>query len=107
MHKAGFKVREIVKEYTKTLKHLGINVERVVLYGSFAKGNQREDSDIDVVIVSRDFQNMDLRERLEVLGIAAARIMKPIEAKGYTPEEVKMPREASFLKEILEVGISI
>jgi len=50
---------------------------------------------------------MNLRQRLEVLGIAAARIMKPIEAKGYTPEEINMVTEASFLKEILEVGVSV
>ncbi|MEK6715358.1 MAG: hypothetical protein AABY43_04885 [Candidatus Omnitrophota bacterium] len=50
---------------------------------------------------------MNLRERLEVLGIAAARIMKPVEAKGYTPQEIEMTQEASFLKEVLEMGISI
>jgi hypothetical protein len=50
---------------------------------------------------------VNLRERLEVLGIAAVRIMRPVEAKGYTPEEIEMTSQASFLKEILEVGVSI
>ncbi len=107
MDKAGSPVKEIIGEYKQVLKKLGINVERVILYGSFARGNQREDSDIDVLIISKDFQNLNLRERLEVLGIAAARIMKPIEAKGYTPEEIKTTLEASFLKEILEVGVGV
>ena len=107
MYKAGPQVKEIIEEYTQALKTLGIDVTRVILYGSFAKGNQREDSDIDLIIVSQDFQEMNLRERLEVLGIAAARIMKPVEAKGYTPEEIKMTSQVSFLKEILEVGVSI
>ena len=107
MYKAGYQVKEIIEGYTHTLKTLGINVERVILYGSFAKGKQREGSDIDVVIVSKDFQKMNLRERLEVLGIAAARIMKPVEAKGYTQEEIETTSQASFLKEILEVGVSI
>lgn len=107
MPKTRFQIKEIIEEYKKALKTLGINIERVILYGSFSRGTQRKDSDIDLVIISRDFQNMNLRERLEVLGIAAARIMKPIEAKGYTPEEIKMVPRASFLKEILEVGVSI
>ncbi len=107
MHKAGHQIKEIIEGYKRALKNLGINVERVILYGSNALGNQREDSDIDVVIVSKDFQNLNLRERLEVLGIAAARIMRPIEAKGYTPEEIERAPEASFLKEILEVGVRI
>jgi len=107
MYKAGSQIKEIVAEYTQTLKTLGVNVERVILYGSYALGNERKDSDIDLVIISKDFQKMNLRERLEVLGIAAARIMKPIEAKGYTPEELEATQEASFLKEVLEIGVSI
>ena len=108
MYKAGPKVKEIIEEYKKALKTHKINVERVILYGSFARGAQREDSDIDLVIVSRDFQGMNLRERLEVLGIAAARIMQPIEARGYTPQEISAtPSNTSFLKEILTVGVSV
>jgi len=30
---------------------------------------------------------------------------KLIEAKGYAPEKVEITQEASFLKEILEVGL--
>ena len=107
MHKAGFQIKEVIEEYKQALRTLGINVERMILYGSYALGNQKEDSDIDLIIISEDFQKMNLRERLEVLGIAAARIMKPVEAKGYTPEEIEATQEASFLKEILEVGVSI
>lgn len=107
MHQAGFQIKEVIEEYKQSLRTLGINVERVILYGSYASGNQRKDSDIDLVIISRDFRKMNLRERLEVLGIAAARIMEPVEARGYTPEEMQMAQEASFLKEVLEMGVSI
>lgn len=107
MYKTRPQIKEIVEEYKQALNVLGINVERVILYGSYAKGNQREDSDIDLAVVSADFQTMNLRERLEVLGIAAARIMQPIEARGYAPEEMGMVLQPSFLKEILEAGVSI
>jgi len=107
MYKTRAQIKEIIEEYKHALSVLGINVVRVILYGSFANGNQREDSDIDLVVISKDFQKMNLRERLEVLGIAAARIMKPIEARGYTPEEVGMVLPSSFLKEILAAGVSI
>ena len=107
MHKAGLEAKEIIEAYKEALRTLGINVERVILYGSYSKGNQREDSDIDLIIISEDFQKMNLRERLEILGIAAVRIMEPIEAKGYTPEEIQMAQEASCLKEVLEIGVRI
>lgn len=107
MHKEGLQVKEIINQYKEALRKCGIKVERFILYGSFAKGNPREDSDIDLVVVSENFQKMNLRERLEVLGIGAAKIMKPIEAKGYTPKEIELAPKLSFLSEILKSGINI
>ena len=107
MYKRGSKIKEIIKEYIKTLKSLGIGVKQVILYGSFARGNQKKYSDIDLIVVSNDFQKMNLRERLEILGIAAVRIMKPIEAKGYTTQEIKTTSRDSFLREALELGINM
>ncbi|MBI5873240.1 MAG: nucleotidyltransferase domain-containing protein [Candidatus Omnitrophica bacterium] len=107
MHKTRSSVKEIIGEYKKALEILGVRVERAILYGSFARGRQREDSDIDLVIISRDFQKMDLRERLELLGIASVRIMRPIEARGYTPQEMRVVSPRSFLKEVLEAGVNV
>ena len=107
MLKAKYKIIETIKEYKKALLKLGIRVERVVLFGSFAKGNPRKDSDIDLVVVSNDFEKLNLRERLELLGVAAVRIMKPIEAKGYTLKEIRNVFPASFLEEALTTGIKI
>jgi len=59
MYKAGFQIKEIIAEYTQTLGTLGIKAERVILYGSYAKGSQREDSDIDLVVVANDFGKMN------------------------------------------------
>lgn len=106
MYKTGPQIEEIIKEYKEVLQKLGINVTRVILYGSFARGSQREGSDIDLIIISDDFRKMNLRERLEILGIAAARIMEPVEAKGYTPEEIEMIPQTSFLREVLKASIS-
>ena len=107
MDQAGSQIKEIIEQYKDTLRKRGIQVERVILYGSFANGNPTEDSDIDLVIVSENFQTMNLRERLETLGVAAARIMKPIEAKGYTAGEIENASKNSFLSEILTLGINV
>jgi len=102
--KTGQEVEVIIREYKKTLMSLGINSERIILYGSFAQGKAREDSDIDLIIVSKDFEGKNIRERLEILGIAAVRIMQPIQAQGYTPEEIDSEEKSSFIKEVLEYG---
>ncbi len=100
-------VKNIIVKYKAVLENLGIHVERIILYGSFAKGTPRKDSDIDLIVVSKDFKNLNLRERLEILGIASARIMKPIEAKGYTHEEITKISPYSFLNEALKFGLVV
>lgn len=37
MHKAGLQIKEAIEEYKQALRALGINVERVILYGSYIK----------------------------------------------------------------------
>ncbi len=103
MAKAGPKVERIIKEYIKKLEEMNIIPLKVILFGSYAKGEAREDSDIDLIIVSKDFEKMNIRERLEILGIAAARIMQPIQADGYTPNELDA-KEDAFLIEVLKHG---
>lgn len=101
-------IKEIKKRYVQELKKLGISVEKVVLFGSYAKGHPREDSDIDFLIVSKDFGNKNLRERLEMLGLAAGRVDEPIEAMGYTEEEVEEKKaEGGFIKEVLISGVAV
>jgi hypothetical protein len=63
---------------------------KIIVFGSYVNGTEHEGSDIDIAVISEDFAQMNLRERLELLGLAAGRIMEPIEALGYTVEEVKV-----------------
>jgi len=106
MHKKRSEIGAIANAYLQELSKLEIKTNQVILYGSFAKGNFREDSDIDLLIVSDSFKRKNLRRRLEILGIAAARIMQPIEAYGVTPHEIESPQKVSFfLKEILNSGV--
>jgi len=95
-------IEKIIEKYASVLKEYGISVEKIFLFGSFAAGTALEHSDIDLLVISQDFSEMNLRERLEILGEAAVDLMEPIEAKGYTPEEIKPGNipEAGFLDEI-------
>ncbi|MCD6093179.1 MAG: nucleotidyltransferase domain-containing protein [Candidatus Omnitrophica bacterium] len=100
MLKRARKVERIMERFKQELKKLGVNPGKVILYGSCAKGNPREDSDIDLIVVSDDFEGMNLRERLELLGLAAGRIFEPVEALGYTEKEIKQCQE-TFLETVL------
>ncbi|MBN1627807.1 MAG: nucleotidyltransferase domain-containing protein [Deltaproteobacteria bacterium] len=104
MVKKRHQINEIISKYKNSLAALGIKTEKVVLYGSYAYGQAREGSDIDLIVISPDFADKNLRERLELLGIASARIMEPIQALGYTSEELEAEDRSSFIREILEYG---
>lgn len=108
MVKGRSEIKNIKDRYVRELKEMGISVEKVVLFGSYAKGHPREDSDIDLLVVSKDFSNKNLRERLELLGLAAGRVFEPVEAIGFTKEEIEDEKmEGSFIKEILSSGVAV
>ena len=93
---------EIIQRYTDQLRRMEIRVERVMLFGSYASGAPREGSDIDLVMVSSDWAKYSDIERLEILGIAAGLILEPIEAVGFTPEEIETHQLSSFWEMILK-----
>lgn len=93
--------RKELRAFCAQLRRAHIEPERIILFGSWARGQQREDSDIDVIVVSRDFARIGFRRRLEMLGIAAGRVWVSVQALGYTPEEFAAPEETSFLAIVL------
>ena len=107
MDTPGSEVAAIVARYCKQLEALGIRVEQAILFGSYARGEAQEGSDIDVLIVSSDFETLNTRERLERLGTAAARLWQPIEAMACTPAELGQVEPATLLDEILHTGVRV
>lgn len=101
------KIKYIIKRFETELIKLGIRPQKIILFGSYANGKPREDSDMDLVVISEDFRNLNLRERLEILGLAAGRVFEPIEALGYTSEEVENVSPVSILNEVLTSGITM
>ena len=86
---------------------MGIRVARVIVFGSRARGDATDGSDTDFLIISPDFAGMNTRERLELLGVAAARIWEPVEALGHTPDELEEVEAASLLEEVLRTGVPL
>lgn len=107
MVKGRPQINRIIKRYAEELEKLGIIAKKVMIYGSYAKGHPREGSDIDLLVISEDFKGRNLRERLEILGLAAGRVFEPIEARGYTEEEITVMEKGSFLDEIVAKGVAV
>ncbi len=58
---------KIISDFVRRVeKELGIKVLEVIVFGSRARGDYRKDSDIDLIIVSRDWKG-DILERMSKL----------------------------------------
>jgi len=79
-------VIEKVKRYLSELNKHGIHIEKAYLYGSYARGNYHQDSDIDIVIISRDFQGMRFSD-WEGIAPLTEDIDVRIEPMPYRPED--------------------
>jgi len=99
------RITEILKRLKQALEDAGIRVHSVVLFGSHAAGRAAEDSDIDVAVLSADFEDMDLCARQEAVGraLARARMMDPVEVLAYTPQEYDASKRGTFLHD--EIGV--
>lgn len=97
---------DLIKTIAERLKkHYG--AKEVILFGSYARGEESEDSDIDLLIISNTkesfFDRMASVRRL----IRDLRKGIPVSPIVLTPEEIENRQKKGdhFIKEILSTGI--
>ena len=96
----------LVEQYVEALSSQGIEVDQAYLFGSYLYGTAGEYSDVDLVVVSPDFEGMQLWERPVVMGRASHAVFQStgesVEALAKTPVEVANRHPASFLGAVLK-----
>lgn len=101
-------ITAVLDRYKQNLIAMGLDVHRILLYGSRASGQPRVDSDMDLMVVSDSLAGLDLWERLALLGRARVGIDFPMEIQGMTREEFTRASRAGFVaEEILPGGIEV
>ena len=70
---------ESVQSYLRTLIAKGVDIRFGVIFGSYARGCATEWSDIDLLVVSPDYDNMTSRDKIDQLWETAARTDSRIE----------------------------
>ncbi len=97
-------VKNVIEQYLTALKEHNIPIQEVFLFGSYAKGNYNEWSDIDLALVSDIFEGIRIRDRSKIRSITLS-ISSEIEVLPYRPSD--FTPEDPFVKEILETGVKI
>jgi len=95
-------VLNIISIFRKSLERRNIQVDRIMLFGSFSTGTFTDGSDIDIAVISDSFQNMDYWQRIDILSESIYEVFAPIEAVAFTPEEWE--NKSSMIIEYAEKG---
>ena len=88
---AESKAIEAIGFMRERLRETGLNIEKIVLFGSQANGEATAESDIDIIVVSEDFRNKDIFKRARLTKEAEIstirKFMIPFDILTMTPEE--------------------
>ena len=88
-------VEEIKKKY---------NITAIILFGSYAKGTENEDSDIDIAIISSDFSDI-IEDGAKLIGLTW-KIDTRIEPHPITTEDYQKVSNP-FVREVVDTGIKV
>ena len=73
------------------LKETGLDISKIILFGSQSREEATEESDMDVLIISEDFQGKDVFERANLTKdaeiITTKKFMIPFDIITLTPDE--------------------
>lgn len=99
-------LENIILNYIKALQKDGrFNIKETILFGSYAKGRAKIDSDIDLCVISPDFGKDDIEEG-QYLFKKTIGIDSRIEPVGYSPAAYQR-EESPLIYEIKRYGRKI
>lgn len=100
-------VVETIKRYLAVLPREGIHASRAVLFGSFARGEEKEDSDIDLIVIAPEFDAVPNRNLVKRLWIARGAVDTRIEPIACGEKEWEIDQGRPILEVAREEGILV
>jgi len=94
---------KISRRFIDELSSIGINLDSSWLFGSFAKGCQNDDSDIDIALVSNKFQGIRFYDRK----ILTPLLIKYVDIEPHTFMPSDFNSQEPFAGEIMKTGIRL
>ena len=92
----------IAQKYAETVK-CNWDFQKIILFGSYMKGNYRKDSDIDIAVIFSDYDNR-LDRQLELMKLTR-KVDSRIEPHPFREKEFEISNP--FVNEIMTYGKEI
>ena len=96
-------IQVIIKYIEEVAKD--ITIDRVIIFGSYAKNSYNSDSDIDIAIFSEDFEDSKKIEFMSYLLIKTSGLGYDIQPQPFSLEDLRNPE--GIVKEIIDTGIEL
>lgn len=97
-------ISKIIKKYLQKLKNNNIPIQKAILFGSYANGNPREESDIDIALISNAFTGDRFEDRRRIVPLRR-KIDNRIEPIPFRPEDFQAG--GIFADTIKKTGITL
>ena len=98
------KIQEIISEYLAALKAHDFQIQEAILFGSYAQGNANQWSDIDLALVSNEFNGVRFTDKNKIRKITIT-ISSDLEVLPFNPKDFTV--QDPLVKEILETGVRV
>jgi predicted nucleotidyltransferase len=81
-------------------------IKKIILFGSVARGDDNEDSDIDILIISSDNKKIEQKVKDEIFNILLSKDQL-ISAHVISEKKFNETKNFSFLSNVLSEGVPI
>lgn len=98
------KIKKTIEKYFQLLNSQNIPIKEAILFGSYASGNFKEWSDIDIALVSGIFKGDRINDKDKIRSLTLS-VSSQLEIIPFAPQDFN--REDPFVKEILKTGIKL
>jgi len=97
-------VKKTIDAYLHALYNNNIPIKEAILFGSYARGNYQEWSDIDIALVSEIFEGNRIADKDKIRTITLS-VSSALEVTPFSPYDFTVHNP--FVKEILQTGIKL
>ncbi|GHT46047.1 hypothetical protein AGMMS49965_23400 [Bacteroidia bacterium] len=98
-------ITEVLNYFKNALIANGIKDNNIALFGSALTGTMHEDSDLDIIIISKSFEKKNIFERVEMTLKPETEVRRkyniPMDILTMSPQEYKESKEVLFKSEII------
>lgn len=100
------KYREAVHEFVnRALQKYGADIDSIILFGSVARGEAREDSDIDILVIWTGDESEGWRKMTGIAFDVLLDTGEYISVKVFLPQDLKT--KTPFINNVMKEGIKI